>query len=70
MICQGFLYVLRCILRWKYKNFKTNKLRDAKEEGKKEKQNDIARKMLKRNMSIEDIIELTGLTQEELEKLK
>ena len=40
------------------------------EKGKKEKQNDIARKMLKRNMSIEDIIELTGLTQEELEKLK
>ena len=40
------------------------------EKGKKEERNDIARKMLKRNMSIEDIKELTGLTLEELEKLK
>ena len=44
--------------------------KEGLEEGKKEGKKDIARKMLKRNMSIEDIKELTGLTLEELEKLK
>ena len=44
--------------------------KEGLEEGKKEGKKDIARKMLKRNMSIEDIKELTGLTHEELEKLK
>ena len=45
------------------------RIRDAKEEGKKNTKWH-RQKILKRNMSIEDIKELTGLTLEELKKLK
>ena len=38
--------------------------------GKNERNIEIAQKMLKKSMKIEDIIELTGLSQEEIEKLK
>ena len=38
--------------------------------GKNERNIEIAKKMLKKSMKIEDIIELTGLSQEEIEKLK
>ena len=41
----------------------------TKEVAKKEKQ-DIARNMLKKNMSIEDISDVTGLTIEEIKKIK
>ena len=37
---------------------------------KNERNIEIAQKMLKKSMKIEDIIELTGLSQEEIEKLK
>ena len=40
------------------------------EKGKKEEKNDIAKKMLKSNMSIEDIMKFTGLTKKGLENLK
>ena len=40
-----------------------------RKEGKKEKAKEIAKKMLMKKMPIEDIIELTGLTKEEIEKL-
>ena len=43
---------------------------DGKAEGKNEQNIEIAQKMLKKSMKIEDIIELTGLSQEEIEKLK
>ena len=58
------------------------RIRDAKEEGekrgekiglekgKKEKQNDIAKKLLKLKIKEEDILVATGLSYEELEKLK
>ena len=38
--------------------------------GEKQKQEEIAKKLLQRNMSIEDIKEITGLTEEEINKLK
>ena len=38
--------------------------------GKNERNIEIAQKMLKKSRKIEDIIELTGLSQEEIEKLK
>ena len=40
------------------------------EEARKEEKNEIAEKCLKKGMSIEDIIELTGLSKEDIEKLK
>ena len=43
---------------------------DGKAEGKNERNIEIAKKMLKKCMKIEDIIELTGLSQEEIAKLK
>lgn len=41
----------------------------GKEEGKAEKQKEIVVKMLSKNISINDIIEITGITQEEIEKI-
>ena len=43
---------------------------DGETKGKAERNIEIAKKMLKKCMKIEDIIELTGLSQEEIEKLK
>lgn len=42
---------------------------DGKNEGLKEKQIEIAKKMKEKNISIDEIKELTGLTKEEIEKL-
>ena len=39
-------------------------------EGEKNATKNTARKMLGKNMNIEDIIELTGLSKEEIENLK
>ncbi len=44
-------------------------IKKGKNEGKLEEKTDIAKKMLAKNYSIEEIIDLTGLTQEEIEKL-
>ena len=44
--------------------------RDGKAEGAKEKEIQIARNMLQENASIEFIIKVTGLTKEEIEKIK
>ncbi len=38
--------------------------------GRKEEQKEIAKKLLEKNISIDIIIETTGLTEEEIEKLK
>ena len=43
---------------------------EGKKEGEKQKQIEIAKKLLQRNMNIEDIKEITGLTEEEISKLK
>ena len=40
------------------------------EEGQKQKQIEIAKKMIEKNIPIEEIIDLTGLTKEEIEKIK
>ena len=44
--------------------------RKGKSEGAKEKQIEIAKKMLKKGMSIGEIMELTNLSEEEIKKLK
>ena len=53
---------------------KHNELEGAKKEGRlegiKEKELEIAKNMLKKKMSIEDISEITGLTEEDIKKLK
>lgn len=41
----------------------------GKEEGRTEKQKEIVLKMLDKNISINDIIEITGITQEEIEQI-
>ena len=43
---------------------------EGKQEGKQEEKEEIAKKLLKKGMSIEEIVEITGLTKEEIEKLK
>ena len=45
-------------------------MKEGKKEGKKQNQIEIAKKLLQRNMSIEDIKEITSLTEEEISKLK
>lgn len=42
----------------------------AKEEGKEEKKKEIARKLIKMKLPIEQIMEATGLTKEQIEKLE
>ena len=42
---------------------------EGNEEGRKEKQIEIARKMKQKNMSVDNIIELTGLSKEEIKEL-
>ena len=39
------------------------------EKGSKNKSIEIAKKMLEKNMSIEEIMEITSLSQQEIEKL-
>ena len=41
-----------------------------REEGTKETKRKIAKKLISKNMKTEEIIELTGLTKEEIEELK
>ena len=45
-------------------------LKDGKLQGQKEENKKIAKNLLKLNMSIEQIEEATGLTKEEIQKLK
>ena len=42
----------------------------GKQEGEKEKSIEIAKNMLKRNFTLEEVIDITGLTKKEIEKLK
>ena len=46
------------------------RMRAALEEGKREERIEIARKLLKRNLPIKAIVEDTGLSREEIEKLR
>ena len=41
-----------------------------KQEGKQEEKEEIAKKLINKGMSIEEIVEITGLTKEEIEKLE
>jgi predicted transposase/invertase (TIGR01784 family) len=50
-------------------NLEMLKKRKMYEDGKKEKEIEIAKKMLNKNKPIEEIIEFTGLTKEEVENL-
>ena len=53
---------------------KNNELEDAKQEGKnigiKEKEIEIAKKMLEKKMDIQDICEITGLTLQDIQLLE
>ena len=43
---------------------------EGKQEGKQEEKEEIAKKLINKGMSIEEIVEITGLTKEEIEKLE
>lgn len=45
-------------------------IKSAKAEGENKKALEIAKRMLKKNKSLKEIVEITGLTKEEVEKLK
>ena len=47
-----------------------NRWKNGKKEGKKEEKIKIAKKLIKLNIPIEQILEITELTKEEIEKLK
>ena len=53
-----------------YSAGKSDGIKEGIKEGVKEQSISIARKMLEKNLDIEVIIETTGLTKEEIEKLK
>ena len=55
---------------WDEQFFKRMAEKEGREEGRKEANIEIAKKLLKKGMSIEEIVEITGLTKEEIEKLK
>ena len=57
-------------LREKWEMDRISDLNYAKSEGRKEEQKEIAKKLLEKNISIDIIIETTGLTEEEIEDLK
>ena len=44
--------------------------KNGEQKGAKEKQIEIAKKMLEENMSIETIAKITGLTEEEIKKIE
>ena len=44
--------------------------KEGKEEGKQEEKCNVARKMIQKNLPIADIVEMTGLSREKIEKLK
>jgi len=43
---------------------------EGRKEGRKEANIEIAKKLIKKGMSVEEIADITGLTKEEIEKLK
>jgi predicted transposase/invertase (TIGR01784 family) len=51
-------------------DMKNTGIRIGMEQGETNKQIEIAKKMINKNMNINDIIELTGLTKEEIDALK
>ena len=53
-----------------YNDGKDAGLTQGKELGAKEKMVEIAKKMLKENVDVDFIVKMTGLSKEELEKLK
>ena len=54
---------------WDYNTNLEEAEKRGKEEGKKEKQQEIAKKMKEKGIDISTIIEITGLKKEEIEKL-
>ena len=57
-------------LREKWEMDRVSAINHATRKGKKEKSMEIAKKLLKLNMPLEQIIEITELTKEEIEKIK
>ena len=56
-------------LRQKYIMDMKSQLRTAEEKGSKNEKTQIAKKMLEKSIPIETIIEITGLSQKEIEKI-
>ena len=56
-------------LREKWEMDRISAIDYAEERGEKKKQKEIAKKLLEMKMKIDDIMEATGLTKEEIEKL-
>ena len=54
---------------WDYNTKLEEAEKRGKEEGEKEKQQEIAKKMKEKGIDISTIIEITGLKKEEIEKL-
>ncbi|MBR3230100.1 MAG: hypothetical protein IKF91_04665, partial [Bacilli bacterium] len=52
------------------KNSKEEGFEEGKSSGIQETKIETARKMLEKNMKIEDIIDITGLTKEEIQKIE
>ena len=57
-------------LREKWEMDRISDINHAKEEGKQEEKIETARKLIKKRMDIELIIEITGLSRDEIEDLK
>ena len=57
------------VMRERVEAEKEASLKHGIEQGSTQKQIEVAKKMLEKNMSIEDIIEITNLTKEEIETL-
>ena len=60
----------KAIENYGFNTGKEEGIRQGIDKGKKEKQMEIAKKMLKKGMPINEIIELTELTEEEIINLK
>ena len=55
---------------WDEQFYRSMAIKEGREEGRKEEKEEIAKKLLKLGLEINKIIEATGLTKEEIEKLK
>ena len=64
----GMLRDIECMKRCGYNDGRENGLKEGLAEVKK-KQLEIAKKMKDKNMTLNDIIELTGLSKEDIEKI-
>jgi len=63
-------YIASMKQKWDYKNTIDYAREEGREEGKESKAQEIARRMLEKKMSISDIVEITGLSAEQIKALR